>query len=1546
MREIVLNHYLLASDENAFARRFGGRHRLGEDDDEAGEEEDDEEEEEDDDADDQHDHHRDDPYENDVPDEDDDVQPVEDESIADEAVGEDEEIDANDAMYFENHNDHADDAENIMNAEEGQDVEEENDDDEDQLEMQSMEEDDQEQNMGNLYSMYPESADDENDSTEAENALLQSLGDNSFARNRVDGSRGRTNRLEILSAQQASDHRTQAARSSARFVLHNIAQRVGHPYSNAGLNDLLYEFDLGRPSGDGASSAMINFHNMLSGDVSSGFRSSREGNSFTLTFGSNRPISAGDLSSRLGPAVRAANAPTPHPLLSIQENRRPRTGPLASFSSEIYSNLLSQGSSDFSSFGERSRGHALGFSATTPRRRSLGPIVSDRRWGTDIGELDPTGTRLNVLFEAVENAVKSDKSVEVENRDELQTKFRGKFCESYQSEDVNDESKKASSEPIVNGGSDNVVLQQTLRTDLLSSEESKDEGILQETKEDSAAVLTNPSESTVEMLRRSGEVSAFSNTPLAQITITSPANLNEVLNSPDLPVSDRVDVSDHANETSLLDSTSNGMEVASNSMDVAFTTESADSTLIQTDSTNEFANAENTAFVLSLPLFLREEVFLTADQDFLRGLPNDMRQEALQLREERAIGFQAGTYGGLSTEAEPRLEQNLENVSEVQRATESRGSNEAEDHPQNLENSTEPIEPKQEPKSELIDEGSLRILLNGDRKTDSIPFGSFIVTRLMNCFFRSGKPKWQRGFLRLLTSYCSYKIGRKWIIGALLSSVLDRDDSSSVVKMIQNIPFENSLTDNYRAIYVLEEESVTQASKEAGFSVLLLRRVIHCISYIIRKTDQLAWYDIVSAEHSSIENNLPWMFGSIISLLEANRYSSSVYLDHVIHLIEQITAPLSRLSVTEANYLVSKQLPHTTSTLETIQEEENSENDPTPTPKRQRLSSMVTGANLAKESKENDSDTSVLDNNNSKLLPFPVMSSSNARALAAAVSQSNYGGSSKKRFIRIMQNLALADCNLYLFLEQLAEAGTGLAARAFIEFTNLHNTLALLEQGSQSAAEAMALPEISTPKALYENQLLNVLKLMTSLRSQKGLKSEELSETIISDYMRKINANHLWETLCTCLDIVRDLEGIDDGNPDENNNDLMESHQQTASDVSSRSAAPDTSNFAKEDVKEDKSKVSPLIMRFMALIECFLTVCSVTILVKPSQVGTQSSNKKRKSEAPLDVASTDFVSPQRTSSTPLFMRTSSTLPGSRFRQTAEFMQMQLELGESEISQHLIEFARKNRLLLHVMLRQNVHLLETTFSPLILVPKCRQLLHFDIKRAYFKAKLRRMRQSSSRNSYNNMLRLVVRRSRVFEDSFTFMRSRTTDELRSRLSVSFHGEDGMDAGGLTREWYTVLSREIFNPDYALFTTAGDTVTFQPNPFSKVNNEHLSYFKFVGRVIGKAICDGQLLDAHFTRSFYKHILGIPVSVADLEAIEPDYYKSLKQILESSLEDLGLDLTFTAETNEFGKIEEVNLIPGGDKIVVTDENKHDYVKLIAHHRMTSAIRSQVSIA
>jgi E3 ubiquitin-protein ligase HUWE1 len=165
--------------------------------------------------------------------------------------------------------------------------------------------------------------------------------------------------------------------------------------------------------------------------------------------------------------------------------------------------------------------------------------------------------------------------------------------------------------------------------------------------------------------------------------------------------------------------------------------------------------------------------------------------------------------------------------------------------------------------------------------------------------------------------------------------------------------------------------------------------------------------------------------------------------------------------------------------------------------------------------------------------------------------------------------------------------------------------------------------------------------------------------------------------------------------------------------------------------------------------------------------------------------------------------------------------------------------------------------------------------------------------------------------------------------------------MDAGGVTREWYTILSKEMFNINYALFNTTYSNV-FQPNQQSYINPDHLAYFKFIGRILGKAICDQIQLDVHFTRSFYKHILNQVIVYSDLETTDPEYYKSLQIIIQYDMSDLGLDLTFSTETYEFGKVVIKDLVANGRHVHVDESNKHEYVKLIANHRMATAIEKQ----
>lgn len=272
----------------------------------------------------------------------------------------------------------------------------------------------------------------------------------------------------------------------------------------------------------------------------------------------------------------------------------------------------------------------------------------------------------------------------------------------------------------------------------------------------------------------------------------------------------------------------------------------------------------------------------------------------------------------------------------------------------------------------------------------------------------------------------------------------------------------------------------------------------------------------------------------------------------------------------------------------------------------------------------------------------------------------------------------------------------------------------------------------------------------------------------------------------------------------------------------------------------------------------------------------------------------------------------------------------------------VKFTEKHRKLLNALVQQNPGLLEKSFSSMLKVPR---FIDFDNKRAHFRSKIKRQHDHQ-----HSTLRISVRRAYILEDSYNQLRMRSTQELKGRLTVHFQGEEGIDAGGLTREWYQSLSRVIFDKGALLFTIVGNDSTFQPNPNSVYQTEHLSYFKFVGRVLGKALFDGQLLDVHFTRSFYKHILGAKVTYHDIEAIDPAYYRNLKWMLENDVSDV-LDLTFSIDADEeklilYEKTEvtDYELIPGGRNIRVTEENKHQYVDLVAEHRLTTAIRPQIN--
>ena len=221
---------------------------------------------------------------------------------------------------------------------------------------------------------------------------------------------------------------------------------------------------------------------------------------------------------------------------------------------------------------------------------------------------------------------------------------------------------------------------------------------------------------------------------------------------------------------------------------------------------------------------------------------------------------------------------------------------------------------------------------------------------------------------------------------------------------------------------------------------------------------------------------------------------------------------------------------------------------------------------------------------------------------------------------------------------------------------------------------------------------------------------------------------------------------------------------------------------------------------------------------------------------------------------------------------------------------------------------------------------------------------------------------VRRGWVFEDSFASIMRFRPDDLRKRLMVKFEGEDALDYGGVSREWFFLLSHEMFNPSYGLFEySAHDNYTLQINPASGVNPEHLDYFKFIGRVLGLAVFHHRFLDAYFVPGFYKMVLGKRVNLKDLEAVDYELYKGLNWMLcvvksavgiESDRTELSffrdnditdvLEESFSVTEDRFGEHVIVELKAGGADIPVTEANKEEYVDLVVSHRIAGRISEQ----
>jgi E3 ubiquitin-protein ligase HUWE1 len=277
----------------------------------------------------------------------------------------------------------------------------------------------------------------------------------------------------------------------------------------------------------------------------------------------------------------------------------------------------------------------------------------------------------------------------------------------------------------------------------------------------------------------------------------------------------------------------------------------------------------------------------------------------------------------------------------------------------------------------------------------------------------------------------------------------------------------------------------------------------------------------------------------------------------------------------------------------------------------------------------------------------------------------------------------------------------------------------------------------------------------------------------------------------------------------------------------------------------------------------------------------------------------------------------------------------LSFNDSSFIKFFYNFCEKNKKVINIILRR-----YPKKFPNELIIKISSILDLENKKKYFKQELRKL---PFKNEY---LRLKVRRngSELFTDSFGSLSHKKPEQWRSKFMVTFEGEEAVDAGGVRREWLTILAKEMFNPNYMLFTLAKNGTTYTINSDSgKYNPEHLKHFEFVGKIMAKAIFDGMMLDCYFTRIIYKLITNTPLSYHDMEDYDPVFYNSLKWLLDNDFTDSDTYLTYSYNHDNLGDMQIVDLIENGRNIDVTEKNKFDYVQKLCSSKLYETIKPQV---
>jgi hypothetical protein len=183
-------------------------------------------------------------------------------------------------------------------------------------------------------------------------------------------------------------------------------------------------------------------------------------------------------------------------------------------------------------------------------------------------------------------------------------------------------------------------------------------------------------------------------------------------------------------------------------------------------------------------------------------------------------------------------------------------------------------------------------------------------------------------------------------------------------------------------------------------------------------------------------------------------------------------------------------------------------------------------------------------------------------------------------------------------------------------------------------------------------------------------------------------------------------------------------------------------------------------------------------------------------------------------------------------------------------------------------------------------------------------------------------LAVRRENLVADALAQVQSKPHEMLKKPLKIKFVGEEGIDAGGVKKEFFQLVIRHILDPNYGMFVYSESQRTFW---FNLSATDMAPEFGLVGTMLGLAIYNSVILDLPFPLLVYKKLCNKPVGLEDVADLDPQQFKNLTALLAYEKDDVAdvFCLDFSVSYDYFGTTNTVMLLPEGNTVPVTQANK-----------------------